>query len=534
MPALPSPALDSVTVAFDASRIDAILAPLNRSDLPGAAVGIALGNRPVYRRGFGLASMELPIVLSPSMRMRIGSTSKHFTVLAYLLLCEEGRARIDDPLVTYLPELHAVTHRVTLRQLMGNIGGLRDALDITWQFSGTGRALSNEHLLSLYYDMNDLNAEPGTEWIYNNGGFLLLATVIERITGQPLEAVLRERIFEPVGMHDTLLRRFDSDFVANSATLHTRVAGQYEKLYLGTASAGAGGIVSTVDDMLRWLAHMDAPVVGSFSTWAAMKTPLVLANGTSTGYGLALMSGRYRGVEVLSHPGGVMGGNAQMLKVPAAGLDVAIMVNRSDVSAMMLAEKVIDACIPGLRSADEPCDAPFAAGIFRSPTTGRVIQLSVSDGQQIVSIDGLDVPFIRRSDGTLSPGGIFNYMKQSVTLFGDPASPTALRLENFGNVDELRAVEPCPAPDHRSILGCYRSEATGTEARIIGTPAGVRMISTGRFGSAELTLSCLAQGIWRARPARADFPPGGVLSFDTVGFRFSSFRTWSLPFRRIP
>ena len=268
--------------------------------------------------------MELPLNLGPSMRMRIGSTSKHFTSLAYLLLCEEGEAHIDDPILKYLPKLHPVTHDITMRQLMGHLSGLRDAHEIAWQLSGSHPPVSSDELLSLYRDINDVNAAPDTGWSYNNGGYLILSAVVEKITGQLLEDVLRTRIFEPAGMFDTLLRRRDNDFVPNSATLHAKNAvGNYEKSYLGTALAGEGGVVSTVDDMLRWLKHMDAPKVGSAATWRALKSSQTLRNGTSTGYGLGLVNGEYRGIATLSHGGGVLGGNSQMLKVlAAAALDV--------------------------------------------------------------------------------------------------------------------------------------------------------------------------------------------------------------------
>src|SRR5438128_1835507 len=114
------------TASFDEKKIDAVFADLNQCHLPGAAVGIAIGGKPVYRKGFGLANMELSVVLSPSIRMRIYSTTKHFTCLAYMLLCEDGKAGIDDPIGKHLPELHPVSRNVTVRQLMGNISGLRD------------------------------------------------------------------------------------------------------------------------------------------------------------------------------------------------------------------------------------------------------------------------------------------------------------------------------------------------------------------------------------------------------------------------
>src|SRR4051812_30505439 len=95
-----------VAVEFDERKIDAVFAELDQCQLPGAAVGIAIDRRTVYRKGFGLASIEIPHRLNPSMRMRIGSTTKHFPCLAFMLLCEEGRASLDAGIIEYLPELH--------------------------------------------------------------------------------------------------------------------------------------------------------------------------------------------------------------------------------------------------------------------------------------------------------------------------------------------------------------------------------------------------------------------------------------------
>ena len=156
-------------VSFDEKKVDALFAEFDQCQLPGVAVGIALAGKPLYRKGFGLANMELPIVLSPTIRMRIASISKHITALAYLLLCEEGRAAIDDPIGRYLPELHSVARSVTMRQLMGHTSGLHDAFEICHQFSGTKHAVTSEQLLSSYRDLDEVNAEPGTAWIYKIG-----------------------------------------------------------------------------------------------------------------------------------------------------------------------------------------------------------------------------------------------------------------------------------------------------------------------------------------------------------------------------
>jgi D-aminopeptidase len=525
----------TLAVEFDEQKIDAIFAKVDQCQLPGAAVGIAIGGRAVYRKGFGLASMELPVLLSPSIRMRIHSTSKHFTCLAYMLLCEEGKAGIDDPIGESLPGLHPVTRRVTGRQLMGHISGIRDACDIRWQFSGTENLISSAELLSLYKDIDDVNFAPKTRWAYNNGGYQLLSAAIERITEQSLEEVLRTRIFEPVGMYDTMLRRYERDFVPNSATMHMRtVGGGYDKSYLGGAVAGEGGIVSTVDDMLRWLAHMDQPVVGSATTWATMKTPLRIANGVSTGYGLGLMIDRYRGVETLSHSGNGLGGNSQMIKVLAAGLDVAIMVNRQDVDSRVLANQILDVCLRGLEPVKESAQsAHFIVGTFRSPKSGQVIQLLSKDGKQLVAINGGEMPFVLGEDGVLRPPADLSFIKQSVALVGGQLKPSAIRFDDFGNLDELIRVVPTPNADAATIVGSYRSKSTGTQITISATDEGPLLITVGRFGSAKFSLECLGEGLWRAK-SMTPAAWGGVVFFDRAGagLRYMTGRTWSLPFER--
>jgi D-aminopeptidase len=527
-------------VCFDEGRVDAIFAKLDQSHLPGAAVGIAIDGKPVYRKGFGLASMELPVVLAPTTRMRIASTTKHFTALCYLLLCEEGKAGIDDSIAKFLPDLHPVTRHVTARQLMSNVSGLRDSHDICWNFSGTPH-ISTADLLSFYRDIDDVNASPGATWIYNNGGWSILTAIIERITSQSLENVLRERIFEPIGMSDSLLRRFDTNFVPNSATLHMKNAsGEYEKAYLGVALAGEGGIVSTIDDMLRWLAHMSAPLVGTAATWRMISTPQTLANGTSTGYGLGFMSGHYRGLEILHHAGGVNGGGAQMLKAPGLRLDIAVMVNRHDLVAAQLVEQVLDACVLNLQAVDARPIAPIIEGVFQSKVTGRVVHLFkgqqspfLSEDHQIVSIDGFDIPARADQNGVLCPTAGFEAFKQTVAIRESSEWPDSIVLNDFGNSDELLAVKPTETASAVLIGGRFRSLVTGTEVTI-EKEGSWRMRTVGRFGSVEFNLEPLSDRIWRARTPRLA-PAGGVLSFDAdlAAFRFSTSRTRALPFRRI-
>lgn len=513
-----------MAVEFDEARIDALFAGLDRGSLPGAAVGIAIDGVAVYRKGFGLCSMDLPTTLSPTVRMRIGSTTKHFTCLAYLLLCEDGKAGLDDPIGKHLPELHGSARHVTLRQLMGHVSGVHCACTLKFLFSGLGgRATSNEEVTSFYQHIDTLNASPGKSWIYNNGGYSLLTSAIERITGKPLEQVLRERIFEPIGMYDTLLRRFDTDFVANSATTHMlNPQGKYERAYWGLDFAGGGAMVSTINDMLRWLAHMDRPIVGNAASWTAMTTSQVLANGTATKYGLGLRIDDYRGVQTIHHAGGWLGGNAQMLKVPSAHLDVVIIVNREDASAVDLVDRVLDACLPSLQPVPAPKTMPPLHGVYRSRESGRVIQLFSKNDQQIMSIDAIDIPVQAESRGVYHPVRSLAYLQLSLTVRTGAAPPHTISLKDYGNTDELSlAPPPGKDPPSDAILGTYRCDTIDTEITIREAGEGLAMTSLSRFGAANFTLEWIAEGLLRARSHPAYL--GGILSFsaDARSFQFS-------------
>jgi hypothetical protein len=263
-----------------------------------------------------------------------------------------------------------------------------------------------------------------------------------------------------------------------------------------------------------------------------MKTPLTLVNGTSTGYGLGLMTGTWHGHDTLHHGGWVMGGNSEMLKVPAVGLDIVIMVNRSDVFAKLLGERVLEICLTADHEVPrELASRPAISGVFRAPRTGRVIQLYVRNGQQFASIDGMDIPVAADEAGTLRPAGIWHYLKLAIATCGDREHPSSLRFNSYGNVDELPRV--AGVSEGAVIAGRYRSDEAGVTATLEQSAGNVRLSTAGPFGSTEQWLECLARGIWRARSSRASFL-GGILFFDerSEGFEYSNSRTWKLTFRR--
>lgn len=502
----------------DPEALDRIFASFDQCRLPGAAVGVAIEGRPVYRRGFGLANMELPVLLTSATRMRIGSTTKHFAALAFMLLCEEGRASLDAEIGLYLPELHPANRAVSMRALLGHTAGLRDVFQVSMFMHGMGRVITDAELLEYYRTMDDREFSAGHGWSYNNGGYLLLSAAIERISGQSLEEVLEQRIFAPIGMYDTCLRRWETDFLSSSASLHMLdPQGRYTKATMGMELTGAGGVVSTMDDMLRWLSHMDAPRVGSPETWKQMRAPQPLANGTFTTYGFGLVPDRYRGVETLSHAGGVIGGNSQMIKVPAAGLDVSIAVNRADANSIDLAFRVIDACVPGLQPVPQARPDPRVYGMYRSARTGRVIEwVSLGDSPFIRVDGGMPMGLVPGEHGTWRLAPMFSFLGQAVRSDG-----TTLWFSEFGEQDTLERVTAVSEVRLGELAGCYTAASMHVQAHVFEEGGRVRLTTTGRFGEARYALTPLGAEVWQASALDPLSPLGGVLTFAPHGRGFT-------------
>lgn len=340
------------------AQLDVLFAPHRRTDAPGCVVGIALGGHTVYRKAFGMASVQHGVANTPRTRMRIGSTSKHFTCLAALLLAEEGQLDLDAPASAALPDLALPTLQgmPTLRQFMHHTSGWRCALDLG--VLGNGMALMPTGWMPAASSRQQgVNFAPGTGQIYSNGGYHLLSMAVDRAAGMPLEAFLKERVFKPLDMGDTEGVPSDHTVTPERASNHfPGLGGGWRHALCWTEEIrGEGNLVSTVDDMLRWLAHLRGPKrVGSDATWAQMLAPSVLANGHRSPYTMGLMRHGYRGVEVIHHAGGVAGGNSDMLTVPAHQLDIVMMTNGLPVAMRDLTPKIVDLLLADQLGPEEP------------------------------------------------------------------------------------------------------------------------------------------------------------------------------------
>lgn len=530
-----------------AAQLDDLFAPWNRSDAPGIAVGVVKDGATIFRKGFGLAHVDAQTPMTPSTKIRIGSTSKHFTALLALLLAEDGKLDLDVPIRTYIPELTGPGGDPSIRLLLQHRGGSRCYLDLGFIARGStlpplGRSLA------LQVRQTGRNFDCGSASIYNNGGYHLTSLAIERVGGASFEAQLKARLFDPAGLTDTLLLRSDYDLVQGMAACHVmQPGGGWRRGVFPTHELlGEGGLASTVDDMIRWTAALRArKAFGSRATWEALTERPLFPDGPTGPYALGMMVGVYRGAAIMHHAGGVIGGAAQMLMFAEHGLDVVILTNGAAAAdPTALAERVADIVLGAQLT---PPNAPPKAvdhnallGDWWSAETGMLYGLCDDGGVLKVKVCGMPRPLPLEA---LSGGGaLMSLGSIGETVFELPSSSADALIVRFGGIASRYArLDPASSSLESiaaRIAGRYRSDDADCTATIALTDSGFTIETSDGHGTVSRPFTMLSGQVANSMSAVGGIPFAMVIDFEPQGplansFRITTTRTRQLTFQRI-
>ena len=331
-----------------ALRADSVFQRFDRTDSPGCALGVYQDGKVLYARGYGMASLELGVALSPRSVLDVGSISKQFTAMSMLMLQKEGKLSLDDPIRKYIPEMPAYADRVTLRRALSQTSGLRDLYTMMGQ---TGRAFDGDTIdaLRIITRSAEPNYEPGARYLYTNSGWILAAQIVYRLTGKTLAQFAEERLFAPLGMRDTRYLADATLIIPNLATAYSPRPGggfRVERSAYDGAIMGAGAVHTTVEDFGRWLNNYDEATVGGRDIIETMTTATKLndgkpaASGATQAYAIGLNVGTLRGLRVVSHGGSWAGYRGHFLRFPDQRFAVATFCNLSTSGPDSLARKV--------------------------------------------------------------------------------------------------------------------------------------------------------------------------------------------------
>ncbi len=324
-------------------KVDELFVRWDTCWTPGVAVAVVKDGDIVYSNGYGYAHMEYDIPVTPSTIFHIASVSKQFTTFSILLLEEDGKLSLDDEVGKYIEELPDFGKSITLRDLAHNISGLRDQWNLLgmagWRLDDV---ITTDHVLRLVSRQNELNFEPGEEYLYSNTGFTLLAEVVARVSGKSFAEFTKERIFEPLGMTNTLFYDDHEKIVKNRAYSYGPREEGHRKRVLSYATVGATSLFTTVEDMKHWSNNFDNPSVGTPEMIEKMNTRAVLNNGDTISYALGQSVGTYKGLKRISHGGADAGYRTHFARFPEQDFSVIVFSNDASFNSTSMAMSVAD------------------------------------------------------------------------------------------------------------------------------------------------------------------------------------------------
>lgn len=287
-------------------QIDQFLNALYFSDGSGGAIAVINDGKIIYSTAYGMANLTHMNPFTTETLSNIGSVSKQFTAFAIALLEKRGKLSFDDDIRTYIPECPDFGQTVTIRNLLNHTSGYRE-IKRTFGMKGIRGFWVREELIQQIQKQRELQFSPGSEYNYTNTNYILLAEVVESISGISFREWMKINIFDPLDMEYTSVNSpiyaQIQRVVPNSADGYIKIRGEYGHFIDEQAFYGASSIFSTIGDLSKWLQNFDSAGIGGEELLSQMVTPAVLTNGDTIDYAFGLYIDKHNGLLRYSHDG---------------------------------------------------------------------------------------------------------------------------------------------------------------------------------------------------------------------------------------
>lgn len=500
-------------------NVDQIFTAYDKPGSPGCALGVVRDGNLVYKKGYGAASLELGVPLTPESVFYMGSVSKQFTAASVVLAAEQGFLSLDDDIRKYVPEIPSYGKPITLRQMLHHTSGFRDILSLLFL---AGRNSEDIHptseLLDLLSRQKALNFTPGDEFLYSNTNYFLMSVVIRRATGEPLSQFAEENIFKPLGMAHT------SFYDDRTVVLPGRVAAYAPRPGGGFRvdwstnydMVGGGGLMSSVDDLQLWDRNFYDNKLGKGTLLKEMQTQGVLNNGKQIQYSLGLFISKYRGLPIVAHDGANFGYRTMLLRFPQQRLSVICLCNLGTSNPLRLSYQVADVYLEGQvapdpqPAADAKVDPQPFTGWYGNPESHSAHQLSAADGDIValgthfkprdanhfVASPGAEITFDRLQNGNVRATLSLEDGAPQVLERFEPLKPSAADLAQYAGEyasSELQATYRFAVKDGKLALATNWEEPSVLEPTVrdeFQSPVGVAMVfrrdAAGRLTGCDL------------------------------------------------
>ena len=372
----PNTAVDSLPAELSARVRAAVADVIQRTNVPSAAVGIVRNGRVVYVAAFGDAKLSPVVPATPDMHYAVGSISKQFTAAAIMLLQQEGKLSVDDPVSRWFPNLTRAKE-VKVRNLLSHTSGYEDYAPQDYTIPEWTHPSSAERIVN-QWATKPLDFDPGSQYQYSNTNYNILGLIVEKASGQPFWKFLKSRVLDPVG----LSRAIDLD------TQHDQLEPVgYFRNALGPLRPAIeeapgwyfadGELAMPVGDLLKWDISVMNESLLSHASYAQMEAPTRLRTGLYSNYGFGLSAGQVSGHRAISHNGEVGGFVAWNTVLPEDHIAVAVLTNQeASPAAGMISRAILPLLVPP--SANAASDAGATA---RAESLARTVLEGLQHGQ---------------------------------------------------------------------------------------------------------------------------------------------------------
>jgi len=372
MCALTFPAVRKASLAEERrmTKLEAIFAPFNDAKSPGVAVLVRKAGRTVFERGYGARDLRSFAAIDPQTNFRLASCTKQFTAMAIMLLVHDGELRYDESLSEVFPEFPAYDKTITIRNLLNHTSGLQDYETLMEQEERSGghrwteeNQIQDAEVLALLEKQNSTLFPPGTKWAYSNSGYVMLGSIVAKVSGKTFSEFLHDRIFGPLRMERTLAYVKGKNEVAFRAFGHTKEVNAWKQTDQSSTSAtlGDGGVYSSLRDLAKWDDALTRHTLLGEKEMRPALTPVELAGGarpvwpansdrtegSPVSYGFGWFLDPYRNFARMWHYGETMGFHTYIERFAGntlgrSELTIIVLCNRTDVDPGLLAAKVAD------------------------------------------------------------------------------------------------------------------------------------------------------------------------------------------------